>query len=228
MEGLNLALTSEKEVTIDDVVAEGDSMYRYVKSRYGKATPQEIHSEITRDHPQFSKSYPLVVRYMCDLKQYSSRALRQWLTKIKSAPWKSEAEYIESQADYVYKLVCAKNPRSSTTDKIAVKANLRRMLMEEHNSFKAGAENAEKAVTAREDMLNDRNRDELYAFMKKLTSDDIDSIGTFRVETDVETAPRKSITEILVAGGNTAGDNTTNVSIPSVETVWSASSLFGI
>lgn len=196
---LKLAFTSEKEVTVDDIVNEGDAMYKYVKTRFGKCTSEQLHKEITQAHPQFSKSYPLVVRYMCDMKQYSSRALRLWINKIKNTPWKSEVEYIEAQADYVYKLVCDKNPRASETDKRAVKQNLRKLLMKEHDDFKNSAKIAEKTVSAREDALNDRNMDELYLFLQKFTLADIDSIGTFRVETELESAARARIDEIIMS-----------------------------
>jgi len=214
MTTLKLAFTSEREVTIDEIVNEGDAMYKYVKSRFGKISAEALNAEVARDHPQFTKSYPLVTRYMCDMKQYSTRALRQWLMRIKEAPWKSEEDYIEAQADYVYKLVCAKNPRGSTTDKKTVKENLRKLLMAEHNEFKECAGNAEKTVTAREQMLEDRNTDELYLLMSKFSMEDLASIGTFRVETDLEMAPRQRISDMVcVTGGNT---------------IESASSLFGL
>ena len=212
----NITFTSERELTIDEIVAEGDTMYKLVSAETKKGTAAcQIHTLVSRAHPQFSKSYPLVVRYMCDLKQYSSRALRLWLTSVKAAPWKTETEYIESQADYVYKLVCVKNPRASTTDKLAVKSNLRQLLMREHNDFKENAANAEKTVTAHEDKLNDRNLDELYAFMKLLnTEDGIASIGTYRVETDLDTTPRKTIAEIASVN---AYNNESNPEIKSRE-----------
>ncbi len=216
MSTLKLAFTSEREVTIDEIVSEGDAMYKYVKTRFGKISAQALNAEIARDHPQFTKSYPLVTRYMCDMKQYSTRALKLWLIHIKENPWKTEASYIEAQADYVYKLVCAKNPRASETEKRAVKSNLRKLLMAEHEEFKECATGSEKAVTEREEMLRDRNVDELAAFLSKFDAKDLLSIGTVRIETDLEMAPRRSIHEI------------SNMATTADTTVDTASSLFGL
>ena len=178
----SIKIESEKNVTVDEVVAEGDAIFSRVRAAMRrKENLEELSKELYRSHPQFAQSYPLALRYICDMQRYNSKAFRRWLLKIKEHPWKSEEEYIEAQADYVYKLICAENPRGSVRDKHTAKANLRKLLMAEHKEFKQKADDVEKQVDSREQRLHDRNVDELFSFLRKFDDNDLASIGTCKV-----------------------------------------------
>ena len=190
----SIKIESEKNVTVDEVVAEGDAIFSRVRAAMRrKENLEELSKELYRSHPQFAQSYPLALRYICDMQRYNSKAFRRWLLKIKEHPWKSEEEYIEAQADYVYKLICAENPRGSVRDKHTAKANLRKLLMAEHKEFKQKADDVEKQVDTREQRLHDRNVDELFSFLRKFDDNDLASIGTYRVIVDVDKQKNESL-----------------------------------
>ena len=190
----SIKIESEKNVTVDEVVAEGDAIFSRVRAAMRrKENLEDLSKELYRSHPQFAQSYPLALRYICDMQRYNSKAFRRWLLKIKEHPWKSEEEYIEAQADYVYKLICAENPRGSVRDKHTAKANLRKLLMAEHKEFKQKADDVEKQVDSREQRLHDRNVDELFSFLRKFDDNDLASIGTYRVIVDVDKQKNESL-----------------------------------
>jgi hypothetical protein len=141
-------IESEKEVTIEELVAEGDAIWKKCNSRkikFGNLEASEILlNEMRKEHPEFSKSYPIVLRYMCQMQEYTHKAFELYLKKIKEHPWTSEAEYLDSQADYVILLYKSKHKRYNQTQINTLRNNIRTMLQNEHEVFNKYA----KTITA--------------------------------------------------------------------------------
>lgn len=149
---MNLKVKNEREVTIDDVVAEAEKIYSAASLHFDKNNDSETFlADIRKKHPQFCTSYPIVVRYIAQ-KQYSSAALRKYLNHIKEHPWKSQDEYLESQADYVMILYKHTAPKSYDRDKQArnIRAAALESLKREHKKFKSDLKNSEKIVENRD------------------------------------------------------------------------------
>jgi hypothetical protein len=182
-------ITSEKEVTIADVVAEANAIWKKARARGNTFGDTEAADALMRDireeHPQFCKSYPTVSRYICQMQEYSSKALKLWLMKIEARPWKTEDEYIDAQADYVCMLFKAKKPRSTATEVSTLRANMRSMLRNEHEAFKKCATSAEQDVLAQEAELRERNKRELREALAAIGPDGFLDAGTTRVECDL-------------------------------------------
>lgn len=120
------------------------------------------------------------------MQEYDSKIFRLWLEKIKGNPMGSESEYLDAQAAYITSLFRRKNPRAPKTQVANVRANVRAMLQAEHDMFKNSAQAYEKEVIAEEDMLRDRNADEMQAFAKLAGAAGLAKAETIRVETDLE------------------------------------------
>lgn len=185
---LKLKIHSEKNVTIDFVVNEATTIWRDVrkrKLRFGdEQATKAVMAEMQRKHPEFCKSYPIVNRYICEMQEYDAKAFRRWLMGIKSRPWKTEAEYLDAQAEYVVTLFRVKKPRSNATQISNLRTNIRALLQKEHDTFKRYAEEFNREVTAEEETFKDRNKNELKEFMN-LAKDTMHLAGTIRVESDV-------------------------------------------
>ncbi len=183
--GLKARFTSEKEVTIDQLVAEADAIWKYARARKlqfnDTAAAAKLISDVQRMHPQFCHSYPLVNRYICEMQEYSSKAFRLWLMKIKEHPWKSEAEYLDAQADYVAILFRVKHPRATKTQINNLRVNIRAVLQEEHDKFKYYTNEFDKEVTAEDSILKHRNKAELRDFVKIAGEAGMSTAETVRV-----------------------------------------------
>ncbi len=167
---LKAHFTSEKEVTIDQLVDEANVIWKYARARKLQFNDTEgasrLISDVQRLHPQFCQSYPLVNRYICEMQEYNPKAFRLWLMKIKERPWKSEAEYLDAQADYVAVLFRIKHPRATKTQINNLRINIRTVLQEEHDKFKYYTNEFDKEVTAEDSILKHRNKAELCEFVK--------------------------------------------------------------
>ena len=185
---LKLSITSGN-VTIDFIVTEANQMWKEMKRsgiKFGDVDASEkLMSEVTKRHPDFCKSYPIVCRYICQMQEYDSRAFRRWLNKIKEHPWKTESEYLDAQADYVVILFKVKKPRSNRTEINNLRTNIRSMLEREHQQFKKYATEFEKEVVCEENIYKEKNIDELQAFAKLAGAEGISLAETFRSESDI-------------------------------------------
>lgn len=187
---LKVKLTSEKEVTIDDLVNEANAIWKYARARKLKigdsAGAEKLMNDVQAKHPQFCHSYPIVNRYICEMQQYSAKAFRMWLMKIKEHPWKGENEYLDAQADYITMLLRVAQPRANKTYINNFRAQIRALLQIEHEKFKHYVSEFDKEVTAEESILKGRNADELHKFVTAAGQKGMSLAETIRVAADVE------------------------------------------
>lgn len=194
-----IKITSEKNVTIDFVVNEANNIWREVSAL--PPVTQNNMDIIQQSHPEFCKAYPIVVRYMCQMQQYDTKAFRKWLMKIRERPWKTENEYLDAQADYVSMLYRAKNPRAPGREINHVRDNIRTILRDEHTIFKYYAEKSDKEINSKELALREKNKDELHEFVKLAGTRGMAPAGTVRVETDVATGIYSVLADNIIMPG---------------------------
>ncbi len=179
-------IESEQEVTIDFVVREASRIWRRMRS--ARLPPGDMVAanafmdRVRPDHQKFCQAYPIVFRYICQMQQYSARAFRLWLMKIKEHPWTSEEGYLEAQAEYAVMLYRDKKPRAPMSEYENLRANIHATLSSEHKKFKELVGECEKRVIADENILRARNADELYEFARVAGPAGIGMAETVRVE----------------------------------------------
>lgn len=182
-------VTNEKDVTVDYVVNEANQMWREIRSRKLKFGDMDaadaVMNEMRKKHPQFCKSYPIVLRYMCQMQEYDHRAFRNYLMKIKEHPYTNETEYLDSQADYVVILYKQRNSRWNCTQVSNLRKNVRGLLQREHDVFKSYVEEFDKEVSAETEKLKEKGTAELHEFVQIVGPEGMKAAGTIRVETDL-------------------------------------------
>lgn len=187
-----ISITSEKEVTIDDLIDEASTMWNKVK-KYGiknlitQERIDELMQQMYREHTNFCKSYPIVNRYMCQFQTYNSKAFRRWLTKISANPWKSRAEYIEASADYVVILYRATHKTGvNATELSNLRTNIISMLTQEYDDFEKETKRALEIVEKQEEMMKKRNAAELHEYAQSLDNNQLEKKLQFVVENDIQ------------------------------------------
>lgn len=162
-------ITSEKEVTIDYVVDEATKIFSIVRARGLRAGDSEgsdaLMAEIRQSNREFCTSYPIVLRYMCQMGRFSPRALRLYLRKIAMHPWKTESEYLDSQTDYVCLLYQCTAKRWNRAEVANIRTNVRRTLEQETVLFKKYVTEFDKEVTTGAEIASGRNLDALRDFV---------------------------------------------------------------
>jgi hypothetical protein len=188
---LTLKITSEKEVTIDFIVKEADVIWKEMKA----CNSDDVVNILQAKHPEFYKAYPIVFRYICQIKQYSSKAFRLWLGKIKQNPWKTEMEYLDAQADYATILYKIKNPRANATAASNVRQNIRAGLQAEHDDFKQRVATFTEQVASEEAKFLEKNMAELREFAQRAGVSGMSTAETIRFISDLNPEPKLNIVD---------------------------------
>lgn len=180
---LKASIRNEKNVTMEDIIEEADQIWSVVRTQKNPTTDEaeEMLKLMRFKHPEFSKSYPVVLRYMCQMRQYSTKALRQFLLKIKEHPYRSEDEYINAQADYVVMLYKAKTKRWNKRHIENLRKNIRKLLKDEHENFKTKVNEIDEVVKAETEMLSKQHRGEFAEYIKRTNGE----TPQYRTESDI-------------------------------------------
>lgn len=165
---VKISISNERDVTLEQVVNEATTIWkkcRKEKLPFGdlEAADQQM-EKIRKEHPEFCKSYPIVLRYICQMQEYKPRAFRKYLLKIQQTPWKNQEEYLDSQADYVCLLYQETKARWNRTDVENIRRNVRAMLQKEHDTFMMYAEEFDKEVNTEESLFKERATEAMREF----------------------------------------------------------------
>lgn len=171
----------EKEVTIDDIVNEANAIYRKCKKLWPTGADADnldllskVHQDMRSEHPQFASAYPIVLRYMCELKEYRQRALKKYLNHLKHHPWTTEDKFLESQAMYVTLLYKETHPRYDEQKARNLFDNTVRLLKLEREAFKQQVESNKKDVEREHRRMMTKNTLELKEWFAKHGKDAVD------------------------------------------------------
>jgi hypothetical protein len=163
---------NERNVTKEEILDEADKVWKCCKERSVDITDldavEEFMSELRKQFKEFCTSYPIAMRYMAQFNSYNRKALEKYLNKIEKKPWKSESEYLESQADYVVILYKETHPKWNTTHVNNLRRNIITMLENESKVFKERLDSSEKKVNETEKRINDESKAELKSYFRRI------------------------------------------------------------
>lgn len=163
----------EKNVTADEVADEFDVVWAKSRAKFRAGTSADVYSEsalsafhadMVREHPQLASSYPVVLRYLCEMRLYYRDVLLRYLRWLQHHPWTSEDSFFESQATYVKLLYRKTNPKCDNNAVKTLYDNTVRMLKAERDAFKNNVEAIQEDVDREHAELIARNRRELRAW----------------------------------------------------------------
>lgn len=116
-----------------------------------------------KNHNRFMMTFPIVLRYMIQLRQYNKKAFIKFIKKMTTNPYRSELEYCERQADYVKYLYMELSPKYNMKDAKLLWRQTYDMLAKEVEMFK----NAEKEVKQKLEKNNKQNSIEKRTELKQ-------------------------------------------------------------
>jgi len=161
----------EKNVTADDIIKEANAIMAETRRRKidfkNFEETDKFAAEMRRTHKQFADAYPVVLRYITQLGEYSEKALRTYLTKIQEHPWTDEDSYLHSQTDYVIMLYKSKHRRWNATQVANLRQNVYNDLKKEKEKFKEYSEKFQKEVELDDEQYRLNRQRELAEFMDR-------------------------------------------------------------
>lgn len=114
-----------------------------------------------KKYHNFAMSFPIVLRYMVQLGQYSKKAFTRHVKKMKTNPYRSELEYCERQADYVKYLYMELSPSHDVTSAQKMWKDTYDMLAREVEVFKKTEEIVKKKLEKNNSQNSMERRQEL-------------------------------------------------------------------
>jgi len=130
----------------------------------------EIHDRIHRDHRAICATYPIVLKIMVYQGQYHPKAIRRFLAHVKHHPWRSEEEYLETQATYVAMLYRCTHDRAAPAAIKAVREEAMRLLRDDKVDFEKKVDWATKVVDEQGTEIAREQRAELAARIGRLAA----------------------------------------------------------
>jgi hypothetical protein len=155
---------------MDTYVKDADAIWLDFKTRikndnlFNSLSPDKMLEFYQKNNHQFTMSFPIVLRYMIQLKQYNRQAFIKFIKKITAHPYKSELEFCERQSDYVKYLYMETTPRYTMSDANAVWKRAYDLLSSEVTAFKE----AEKHVKDKMEKSNTQNSNERRRELKNM------------------------------------------------------------
>lgn len=165
-------ITSEKNVTLADVCAEANLIWKkclaVFKSRgMEESTCDQLLSDMRKQHPEFAKAYPIVIRYQCQTGRYHPQAFKKYMKYIVAHPWKNQSEYLDSQATYCMILYKETTPKWDKNKAQFIYTQTRELLQKEHDTFKDYSEKYQKVVEEDETRHASERENALANFYKE-------------------------------------------------------------
>lgn len=178
MEKINLQppVQVKAPVNVSGNEASLDEIITIVKKIWKKAlksnleTLTEIQSDklledLQNEFKDFSQTFPLVLRWMIQMKQFNLTIFKTYLTKFSLAKVGSREEYLDLQAEY---LVMMFRHNSHHPDEKKVQEYRRQLiesLIQEDKAFKEIQKEVEEQMKAEEKEINEEKKKKLYKIL---------------------------------------------------------------
>ncbi len=157
---MNLSVENEHNVTVADILKEAGLIWKKVKL---DKTPLDdangrvkLLGDMQKEHLNFARAYPMVLRFMCEYATYTEAAFKRYLSKIQGTPWKNEKDFVASQVDYLVILYKDTHRNWKPNDVTEYRKLVEDMLTTEHEQMKKLAQDWDDKVKEKQ-----KNRDVL-------------------------------------------------------------------
>jgi len=160
---------SSKNASPDELVALANDIWKKITSS-GVSPGDEAGSDklletLQKEFGDFNASFPLVLRWMVQLRRYQPKAFRKFLLKYAAAKLNSREDFLRLQAEYPVFLYRAENkhPPESAVNKY--RELVVKQLLDEDREFLEVQKQVEKELEERQKQFDSERRRELYALL---------------------------------------------------------------
>lgn len=171
--GLSASIHSQR-ATPDEIVAIAKNIWADVRAsgvaENDNAGNDELLSELQEKYADFTKSFPLVIRWMVQARQFSAKALKSYLLQHANTDMSSRESFLRLQAEYLVLLHRASHPHADEAlvkkYREAVIANL----LEEDKAVTEIEQQVTEEFAARAAAADQERRARLYNALKAAKS----------------------------------------------------------
>lgn len=152
-------IAQAKELFVKQMIENANTIYDNLYDPKIKAMPEDEKLALfQKQYSEFNNRFPLVIRYMVQMRMYHPEAFRLLIHKTLNCPAQSMDDFLRNQSSYVGYLYRKLNPHGDT--KMANKAR-----EDAYNVLKHETESFEKTYKEKQEVLNKKHEE--YTQQKK-------------------------------------------------------------
>lgn len=129
---------------------------------------RQLLSDMQRRHADFAASFPIVLRWMVEAREYRKKAFTRYLKFFAAAPRGDQEAQRAVHAEYLVCLFREKFPRAPTNAIKSYRDSIVARLRAEDEEFERIAQEAEDHLTAKATQAREERRRELYLLLMQM------------------------------------------------------------
>jgi len=125
-------------------------------------TQYELLNLLQNEYKEFFLSFPLVLRWMVEMRQFKIKVFKKYLDKFINAEIDSKIEFLKLQGHYLVMLFKDTRPMASEEDIKDYEEKINNYLMIEDESFKEMEEEAKEEIKKESESISKEKKEMLY------------------------------------------------------------------
>lgn len=151
-----------QSLPIDDLVKLGGDIWNDIK-KLPEDKSEEVYHAMYNKYRDFGSSFPLILRWMVQIRKYSSKAFRKFLIKYSSAKITTRKDFLILQAEYIVYLY-EENKHHDKNSVNLYREFIIKQLLEEDEKMCNIIDETDKEINR----LSDEKRNRLYNYIKNI------------------------------------------------------------
>lgn len=156
-----------KSLPLDDLISLGNKIWNEVRSNpdiKDEKKLEEIYYATYNKYHDFGSSFPLILRWMVQMRRYSEKAFKKFLMKYSTANISSKKDFLILQADYIVYLYEENKHYDKKHVNVYREFLIKQLLDEDDQMKKIEAELKTELAS-----IDDEKRKRLYDYIKQQT-----------------------------------------------------------
>ncbi len=153
-----------KSLPFDEIVLLSNKIWKEVKSNpdiKDEKKSEEIYYSIYNKYHDFGSSFPIILRWMVQMKKYSEKAFKKFLRKYSNADISSKKDFLILQAEYIVYLY-EENKHYDKKQVNTYREFIIKQLLEEEEELKTIEEELKEEINN----IDAEKRNRLYEYIK--------------------------------------------------------------
>lgn len=138
------------------------------ETAFSQLTIEQQLAYFQKNYYEFNKNFPIVLRYMIQLKKFHMKAFEKFIKKMLKSPYRNKDEYCMRQADYIKYLYMETTSHYQMDDAQSVWTTAYDALKKEVEVFDKAEEIVKEKLEKNNAVDNISRREELKAVLKTL------------------------------------------------------------
>jgi hypothetical protein len=162
-------ISSSKRATPDELVKLAQNIWKKIKEskvpKDDEAGNDKLLEILQDEFKDFNMSFPLILRWMVQMRKFSSKAFEKYLLKHASVKLDSREAFLELQADYLVLLYRSENAHPDESYVKKYRASIIKNLLDEDKLFLEVQKEVEKDLARDASIIDIDRRAKLYEFL---------------------------------------------------------------